>query len=711
VLAVRLLACLLGLAIPSAAQGEFPFRVERTLDSLYGLRPGDLDGDGVPDLLTCGYDWEPARASAHFGNGLREFGTRVDFATNQCGAVEIADIDGDGAQEALLGVEIGGIGGALQTWRVTRHAQTLLAQSTIGFRAGKLIAADFDGDGVVDLAAGNGDTGLSSIVMLRGLGDGTFTKASLVYPNAVVVELRVVDLNGDGLLDFGGLRNPSAFTILNQGSFSFAAVKVVPKSTAFASVDFGDIDRDGIVDLIAGALPTSFPPTPAGILVLRGIGDGTFQPPMLAHALTEEPRRVRVAEFDGDGVLDVGVLDISGFRVWRGDGSAGFAAGPVVGGCGRAKHLELTDQDANGLPDVVIGFDRHIVLMPNPVQGTQATPLVSSTSAFTPMRVADATGDGLADVIGIEDGVNARVIVQPGRGDGTFASEVLVATVGTPRDVVAADVNADGVPDLISFGANATQSALGVSFGDGSGGFGAVMQTPIYGGFGSVAALVTVDLDHDGDLDVLVAHYDVLVCENQGSGTFQQTSSLVVSGGASRLALADFDHDGWEDLVTIRYLAPDFAILRGTGGGAFSAPLLVPLGGMTREVHVLDVNGDANSDLAFLSDVSPRLTWFLGRGDGTFSRPRIRYFGPSYFPFSFERARANGDHCDDIALVRPLHQQGFAEILLGTQDGDFARSDEHLIGEGPALCGDLDGDGLDDLVSDSLAELWVSLHL
>ena len=123
--------------------------------------------------------------------------------------------------------------------------------------------ADFNGDGLPDVAAGNWLAGRPSITIFLGAGDGGLVQAATIPTTLTPYALRIADMNGDGIPD----------------------------------VVFANQNSDG-------ALPGS-------IGIALGHGDGGFEEPILSSLLWN-PRDLVVGDFNGDGRLDVAVALASG---------------------------------------------------------------------------------------------------------------------------------------------------------------------------------------------------------------------------------------------------------------------------------------------------------------------------------------------------------------------------------------------------------------
>ncbi len=356
-----------------------------------------------------------------------------------------------------------------------------------------LAVADVDGDGAPDaIVSGSiappvaGEEYHSAILVLRNDGAGRLTApvaADLValFPTAQVPP---------------------------EPPYVPPLLPVVPSALAV-----GDLDRDGRPDLVAyvGALPYPWTVRTEGeILTLLGNGDGTFRAGDRfwtgadAEHLSLGPRVIALADLDGDGVLDLVARsgDAPAVQVRRGAGDGTFGD--------KAEY-----------------------------------PLVGAVRA---LAVADVDGDGVLDlVVACEDyqsyGVGPVVSVLPGNGDGTFRAHVDSRGVPFAQDVAVADLDGDGIPDVVLL---PTVAAL---TGNGDGTFDA--PRPVADERASAGwSLAVADLDADGRLDLAVGDSDVGVelFLGRGDGTFswfEQPSRA----GAGFVVPADVDRDGRIDLV------------------------------------------------------------------------------------------------------------------------------------------------------------------
>ena len=301
----------------------------------------DLNHDGKLDLVVANFQSISGNnilgISVLLGNGDGTFQTHTDYAgaeasqsigdTLDGASVAIADLNGDGHLDIVAtGPEVGAVvwlGNGDGTFR------TGVQYSNTGGGSSAIAVGDFNGDGKPDIAVTNGaqyelytHDGMASsagvgttVSVLLGHGDGTFGPP-VAYATAFDPEsISVGDVNGDGKLDLvvlGALpvccdQGTPLTILLGNGDGTFQKAMEFPIEEAYYPWDWfqpvpvalGDFNLDGRLDVVVGSGPAN-----AMIGLLRGNGDGTFQPPT-TYGTGTDPYMIAVGDFNHDGKPDL----------------------------------------------------------------------------------------------------------------------------------------------------------------------------------------------------------------------------------------------------------------------------------------------------------------------------------------------------------------------------------------------------------------------
>jgi len=329
-----------------------------------------------------------------------------------------------------------------------------------------LLAADFNGDRKQDLVVANSDA--NSIAILLGNGDGTFQPHVDYATGLGPQDLAVGDFNRDGKPDIAvadagenaqGQPANTVSILLGNGNGTFGA------HVDYATGDFpvriaaGDFNGDGNLDLAVVDQLASM------VSILLGNGDGTFQA-NLDYAVGSEPTDLAAADFNRDGKLDLAVANsitqTVSILIGNGDGTfqtaVNYAAylGPVA--------VLAADLNRDGKLDLVVPglVSSSVAVLLGNGDGTFHAPAFYSTGQY-PEGVAtgDFNGDGFLDLALPTDSSSGSVSILLGKGDGTFQSAVNFPSGMLPVAITTADFNGDGKLDVAAANLNAnTVSSL-----------------------------------------------------------------------------------------------------------------------------------------------------------------------------------------------------------------------------------------------------------
>jgi len=292
-----------------------------------------------------------------------------------------------------------------------------------------------------------------------------------------------------------------------------------------------------------------------------------------------------------------------------------------------------------------------------------------------------------------------------------------IAVAGRPNNLVVADVNKDGKPDLI---VACAKRHIVVLLGDRKGGFRPAKGSPIQLTH-SLGEMALGDINGDGNLDLALADHDrysvsLLLGDGKGGVKPAPGSPVVMKNGehphTHGLALADVNGDGALDLITGNTDDNDVAVALGDGSGRFAPAPGSPFsaGGGAGYVALADVNGDGNLDIIAQIDKS-RVAVLLGDGKGGFRHAPGSPLDLGSRAWGVAVADVNGDGKADLVAATV----DTVRVLLGDGHGSFtpAPGSPFSAGKGTwrLVVADLNGDGKPDIAATSLESDQVTILL
>jgi hypothetical protein len=365
---------------------------------------GDLDGDGIPDLVVTGMcnincAEKAGVVQVLLGTGGGAFQPPVTYASagDTATAVAVADVNGDhipdvlvanNGQDRTVGVLLGNGDG-------TFRPVTLYKTGWGG--ANSIAVADLNADGKPDLIVGSdNDNAQSAVSVLLGNGDGTF-RAAKAYQSGGdgTYSIAVIDLNGDGKLDVvvSNICNPDCTSSLigvflgNGDGTLRAVVDYDISATNTTSLAVADLNGDGVPDVVANAFV--FGSNTGSVAVLLGRGDGTLDSAVLYDSLGEDSGPIAVWDVNGDGHADILITNsiLGSVDVLLGIGDGTFQADQTYP-TGGSNPIAIVSADLNGdnLHDIAVaecalsvcGNDRMVGILLHVGASPTSTSLVSS---------------------------------------------------------------------------------------------------------------------------------------------------------------------------------------------------------------------------------------------------------------------------------------------------------------------------------------------
>jgi len=370
-----------------------------------------------------------------------------------------------------------------------------------------------------------------------------------------------------------------------------------------------------------------------------GGGSGSTVPPPLSQAINHQPGNgqpssVFLADVNGDGYLDVIVANQNGNN---GDGSVSVFLG-----------------NGDGTLQPPVNYD-------------------SGGRVAVSVFAIDVNADGVLDLVVANQGPingDGSVSVLIGKGDGTFQPAATYDSGGPgATSVFVADVNGDGLPDIVvaNQGSSSADGSVSVLLNRGGGVFNPAV-TYDSGGV-DATALTLADVNGDGFPDIIVANYcyplgscpqqqgGVAVLLNDKAGHFGAAASYPVAGPATSIAAGDVNGDGILDIfVGVSTYGAGFLAGEGTGNFGAYQPI-AGVEGQVISVAVRDMNGDSINDLliglGYCASCDIGLgsgeTVLLGMGGGSYGSPVI-YTTGGQLAGAIALGDLNGDGKPDVVI-------------------------------------------------------------
>ncbi|MGB3405796.1 MAG: FG-GAP-like repeat-containing protein [Microcoleaceae cyanobacterium] len=620
------------------------------------------------------------------------------------------------------------------------------------------LLGDFNGDGFIDQAQIEtsfsyyyGQPSTTTVSILLGDEDGNFEavdNSSLSF-DGFLNNVEIGEFNGDGNLDIIAEKNSyygepkSLILLLGDGSGELTAEEVdLDISTNFINnFNVADVNLDGLDDI-----QFNYYDFDRQTVILLGDEDG-FTPATGSPFVDNDFNQQVLGDFNGDGFIDKAVTETffsypsqpaTTLSIFLGDENGEFEQNATstfdfVG----SPSLEIGEFDGDGNLDIAIetrifsnyyygnSSEFKLTLLLGDGEGDFSLDTEIETEEFPNLNVADVDNDGLEDITSTTFSFVEAVRTFLGDGNNNFEQDQSIRF----EDVnvfAAGDVDGDGKPDLAvatdSFndvtGNSETQVEIFLQDEDGEFEAGEIID--LDDSFDFINELSLVDLNGDGDLDILVKDnfvfdYDTnqsirqaSIILGEGDGEFEDPSPAIETENDfdSPFTVGDFNGDDDFDLAiyTNTYNSYSFdaqlTVLLGDGNEGFTPGGTVEVNN-PEDIVPGDFNGDGNLDvLAFTTNTFPfQLELFFGDGDGNLeAQPDLTIESDSFIR-DLTTGDFDGDGNVDVSWTSYSYYYYYGSsrdttVLLGNGDGEF--SSPIILtpgGFGDVAIADFDGDG------------------
>ncbi len=269
-----------------------------------GLAVGEINNEAAVILLGNG-NGSFTLSSASFANA---FGSPTN-------AIGVADFNADGNIDLAITSQILGVSPVVLGYgngAFSMAGDLYTTSFAGGFPMGVAIG-DFNADGKPDAAVANGlgtPPSFSGLSVSLGNGDGTFTSpnGSPIPLGQSLSAIVAADFNGDGKLDLAVTDSAgnAAIILLGNGDGTFGAPNTIPVGNQPEALVAADFNNDGKLDLAVANYGDGT------ITLLLGNGNGTFtEAAGSPYAVGQYPYQITAADFNGDGKLDLATSNLS----------------------------------------------------------------------------------------------------------------------------------------------------------------------------------------------------------------------------------------------------------------------------------------------------------------------------------------------------------------------------------------------------------------
>ena len=703
-----------GGAISLAAPVDVATSSAYGLAGSYGIAVGDLDGDGLPDIVTTNNDYSgkiSINRNTTFG-GIISFASNITFSTgSDPRAVTTGYINGDNKLDLIVANQAGPSISILTNSSTPGNISfggRIDLSTTPGSYPEQVAVGDLDGDGKADLVvANNNSNSVGTISIFRNIATG----------NTVAFDPRI-DLTEEA----------------NRGPYT---------------VSISDIDGDGLVDIVIGNQLSN------AVSVYRNIstpGSIAFQS-KIDYFIAQPERSLEVCDLDGDGKPDFisphGNLSILSFLRNK-VGTPGISSFSPTSACSGTL-ITLTGNNFIGVTSVSFGgvaATSFTVVSNTTITATLGIGSTGSISVINPAgtgTIAGFTYTGLCiqppkiTTFTPSNGPVGTTVTLKGMNFNTVATNntvyfgsvkaivssstdtsiaILVPPGATNKPITVTNNNLTAYssqPFNVTFnGDDACDILISQSF---------ISKQDFITGAGPYNAII-VDVDGDGKSDIAVANASSnsisLIKNISTAGNIAFSSHADTTTGTQPVCISygDLDGDGKQDLAVVNYASNTISVFRNisnTGAFTYTSKIDFQCGSNPRGVYIYDIDLDGKPDIIVtnFSGNSVSVLRNTSQGAGTISFDTQLLFPTGQGPSGIYVLDLDADGKPDLALVNA--QSNTVSVLKNITTGpgniSFNPKVDFTTGVQPTgvYISDLDGDGKPDMVISNNSSSTISV--
>jgi hypothetical protein len=603
--------------------------MEKLADEITDIQMVDLNNDSLVDCLVASTDDHKISWFENMGNGI--FGQQHIVSNNAEEVISIftADVDGDNIIDILSACQTDNI----IAWYKNDGTGNFGSQQIISNlveNPRSVYATDLDGDGDNDvLSASLLD---NKIAWYENLGNGIFGIQNIISQQHLWAEqVLAIDIDNDSDLDVVAcsiLDNKLAW-YENLGAGSFGSQNII-STQVYQPVKFvcDDIDNDNDNDIVISTIGDD------KISWYENLGSGTFGTENVVTTQYISPRSIDLCDLNNDGYKDIvfGNVGLMPIIAWCMNlAGASFSQAIPMDSTLFSFMLSCADIDNDGDMDVATGFKGSLVYYENINNANTLSKHVISYGMNGPLSLhaSDLDGDNLKDVV--VGSANSIGLVHWFRNTGeTFTlMDTLNTEVFRVDDIDIADIDVDGQNDVLFVSESDTLVGWFKNSGVGQSWSMEILSDTAQ----RASCIASADFDGDNDTEVVfgttlntqntkyrrLSYFDKL-----GNGSFGSEINIFQASytnvkGFEDIATVDLDGDGDMDLITaegtINWYEND-------GSANFTRHQVAGSDDWPKVVCPADVNGDNKLDIVWI-DSHPsypsRLCYCLNDGFNEFT--------------------------------------------------------------------------------------------
>ncbi|RFN58861.1 T9SS type A sorting domain-containing protein [Marixanthomonas ophiurae] len=584
----------------------------------------DIDGDGNMDVLSASGPYGEGKIAWHQNiDGLGNFGTQQIITTeiNLAQSVFAADIDGDGDIDVLANSLVNQ---NLAWYENTNGQGDFVAQQIVSSTSTSSIsAADIDNDGNIDVVSAGGD----QVAWFKNLdGEGSFGPQQVILTtSSSAYDAITSDIDGDGDLDvvsgfFSDDTTPAIVWNENlDGAGNFGTMQEINNTAQYAiSLYLNDINNDGNIDVLFASQDR--------IGYNKNVdGNGTFETQQNITYNVEAPTSVYAADINGDGNMDIlSASEIDGEIAWYEnlEGYGNFSLQKSISQkMFGTRTVVASDIDGDNDMDVLATVNTKIEWYEN-LDGNgnfslHKNIITDQYASFVDASIADIDRDGDKDVVSASFFSGKLSWFENMDGQGNFGPEYIIADDSgfAPISIDIVDLNNDGALDIVSAALNDGEVNWHENL-NGEGDFGPPqLITSSYNN--NVDFVQGSDLDGDNDVDIIITNRSdgkIVWFENTNSqGSFSQ-EKIITTEVDTPLATYSVDLDNDGDLDVISASADDNKVAwyeNMDGLGNFSSQNIISNNADgANSIYAADIDSDGDVDVISSLALDNQINWY-----------------------------------------------------------------------------------------------------